>query len=110
MADTEDLAGLARRYLDLWQRQMTETATDPQIATGLQAWLAAIDAAAQGNGQKGDGDDDTGGDVGTGAHGTAATAAAHWDGAAELLERARGFAERAGRGSAVEPETGGGSG
>jgi hypothetical protein len=35
MADTPDPQELARRYLDLWQQHLTQTATDPDLAATM---------------------------------------------------------------------------
>lgn len=45
MADGVDIEALARRYLDLWERQLAESASDPSAARALSQWLALINAA-----------------------------------------------------------------
>lgn len=40
MSDGTDLEALARRYLDLWQDQMTAMASDPEFAEALERLLA----------------------------------------------------------------------
>lgn len=47
-ADTPDLEDLARRYVDLWQDQMTALAGDPEFAQSLQKVMAALGVAASG--------------------------------------------------------------
>lgn len=44
----EDLEDLARRYVDLWQDQMTALASDPEFAESLQKVMAAMGVAASG--------------------------------------------------------------
>ncbi|MEO3428231.1 hypothetical protein AAFN88_05195 [Pelagibius sp. CAU 1746] len=44
----EDLEELARRYVDLWQDQMTALAADPEFAESLQKVMAAMGVAASG--------------------------------------------------------------
>jgi hypothetical protein len=36
MAEPPDLEDLARRYLDLWQQQMTQAAADPELAETIR--------------------------------------------------------------------------
>ena len=40
-----DLAALAKRFLDLWQDQLTALAADPQLAAGMTRFLGALPAA-----------------------------------------------------------------
>ena len=47
-ADTPDIEDLARRYVDLWQDQMTALAGDPEFADSLQKMMAALGVAASG--------------------------------------------------------------
>jgi hypothetical protein len=42
MADDTDMRTLARRYLDLWERQVADSATDPQAARAMAQWLALV--------------------------------------------------------------------
>src|ERR1700744_3859481 len=42
MADPPDLAALARRYVDLWQDQLTAMAADPALAESTARLLAAL--------------------------------------------------------------------
>src|ERR1700761_9490556 len=42
MADSPDLAALARRYVDLWQDQLTAMAADPALAESTARLLAAL--------------------------------------------------------------------
>lgn len=44
----EDLQDLARRYVDLWQDQMTALASDPDFAESLQKVLTSMGVAASG--------------------------------------------------------------
>ena len=37
-----DLAALAKRFLDLWQEQVTALAGDPELARGMSRFLAAM--------------------------------------------------------------------
>ncbi|GAB4357710.1 MAG: hypothetical protein Kow00114_09470 [Kiloniellaceae bacterium] len=43
-----DLEELARRYVDLWQDQMTSLASDPEFAESLQKVMATMGVAAGG--------------------------------------------------------------
>ena len=36
MSDAPDPSELARRYLDLWQQHLVQSANDPELAAGLQ--------------------------------------------------------------------------
>jgi hypothetical protein len=45
---SQDLEDLARRYVDLWQDQMTALAADPDFAESLQKMMAAMGVAASG--------------------------------------------------------------
>lgn len=62
MADDVDIQALARRYLDLWERQVAESATDPTASRALAQWLALITAAGETNGA-GDGPGPTDGEA-----------------------------------------------
>src|SRR5690349_19587468 len=42
MAESPDLAALARRYVDLWQDQLTAMAADPALAETTARLLAAL--------------------------------------------------------------------
>jgi hypothetical protein len=42
MAEPPDLAALARRYVDLWQDQLTAMAADPALAESTARLLAAL--------------------------------------------------------------------
>ncbi|MGF1629077.1 MAG: hypothetical protein ACFCUT_06370 [Kiloniellaceae bacterium] len=44
----QDLEDLARRYVDLWQDQMTSLAADPDFAESLHKVMAAMGVAASG--------------------------------------------------------------
>jgi hypothetical protein len=44
----EDIEELARRYVDLWQDQMTALASDPEFAESLQKVMASMGVAASG--------------------------------------------------------------
>jgi hypothetical protein len=44
----QELEDLARRYVDLWQDQMTALAADPDFAESLQKVMAAMGVAASG--------------------------------------------------------------
>ena len=44
----EDLDDLARRYVDLWQDQMTALAADPAFAESMQKVMATMGVAASG--------------------------------------------------------------
>jgi hypothetical protein len=46
--EPEDLDALARRYVDLWQDQMTALAGDPDFAESLQKLMAALGVGAGG--------------------------------------------------------------
>ncbi len=46
MADTPDLDALARRYLDLWQEQMTGMATDPKAMDIMARTMELMNAGA----------------------------------------------------------------
>lgn len=46
MIDTPDPRSLARRYLDLWDRQATAIATDGRWAEVMQHWIAGLDRTA----------------------------------------------------------------
>jgi hypothetical protein len=37
-----DLAALAKRFLDLWQEQLTALAGDPELAEGMSRFMAAL--------------------------------------------------------------------
>lgn len=52
MADQNDIQALARRYLDLWERQVAESASDPMAARAMTQWLELI--TAQGGESKSD--------------------------------------------------------
>jgi hypothetical protein len=59
MADSPDLAALARRYVDLWQDQLTAMAADPALAESTARLLAALVPAGWPT-QPPDQDDDAG--------------------------------------------------
>jgi hypothetical protein len=40
-----DLAALAKRFIDLWQEQMTALAADPELADGINRFLRAMPAS-----------------------------------------------------------------
>ena len=42
MAETPDLDGLAKRYLDLWQEQFAAMAADPKLAEAMTQWLGLM--------------------------------------------------------------------
>jgi hypothetical protein len=42
MAESPDLASLAKRYLDLWQEQLTAMAADPDLAESLARLFAGL--------------------------------------------------------------------
>jgi hypothetical protein len=42
MAEPPELASLAKRYLDLWQEQLTAMAADPDLAESLARLLAGL--------------------------------------------------------------------
>lgn len=44
MTDSGDMDALAQRYIDLWQEQVAQISTDPQI---VDAWGSALQNAAQ---------------------------------------------------------------
>jgi hypothetical protein len=46
--EAPDLEDLARRYVDLWQDQMTALAADPAFAESVQKVMAALGVAASG--------------------------------------------------------------
>src|SRR3546814_14243585 len=46
--DGPDLDDLARRYVDLWQDQVSALAADPEFAESLQKVMAALGIAASG--------------------------------------------------------------
>ena len=46
--EAPDLEDLARRYVDLWQDQMTALAADPAFAESMQKVMAALGVAASG--------------------------------------------------------------
>jgi hypothetical protein len=49
MADFPDPQELVRRYLDLWQQHLTQTATDPELAEGMAKLIRALPAAVSEN-------------------------------------------------------------
>jgi hypothetical protein len=101
MAEPPDLDALARRYLDLWQDQMTAMAGDPTLAAALGrlfetaaaampmnwfgAWLQAMQQAMRAGAASGD---DGGGGTRAKA-GAAAAAAAPVDGGRDLARLRR---------------------
>ncbi|MDP6816286.1 MAG: hypothetical protein QF582_23960, partial [Alphaproteobacteria bacterium] len=112
--DEPDLQALARRYLDLWERQAAAMAGDADTAEVMARWLSALVTGegpavganpAQGDEIGGDGSE-------TGATGSGAPAAgpAHLGGDDDVAEFARRLAECARRITALEAGTGGGSG
>jgi len=48
MSQTEELEELARRYVDLWQDQMTALAADPDFAEAMQRVMASLGVTAAG--------------------------------------------------------------
>jgi hypothetical protein len=46
MSEPPDVDALARRFLDLWQEQLTIMAADPELADGLAKLLAGLSASA----------------------------------------------------------------
>jgi len=42
MAEPPDLASLAKRYLDLWQEQLTAMAADPELAESMARLFAGL--------------------------------------------------------------------
>ncbi|MBY0430690.1 MAG: hypothetical protein K2Q10_05795, partial [Rhodospirillales bacterium] len=46
MSETPDLQALARRYLDLWQDQMTALAADPSLAEALARTVTLMGTGA----------------------------------------------------------------
>ena len=48
MSQTEELEDLARRYVDLWQDQMTALAADPDFAEAMQRVMASLGVTAAG--------------------------------------------------------------
>ena len=55
MAEPPDLASLAKRYLDLWQEQLTAMAADPDLAESMARLFAGL--VPPGWAPPGDGDD-----------------------------------------------------
>jgi hypothetical protein len=49
MAEQADLDELARRYLDLWQDQMTALANDPEMAEAMEQMLRMLGFAPPGD-------------------------------------------------------------
>jgi hypothetical protein len=47
MVDDSDMQALARRYLDLWERQLAASASDPSAARALSQWQALLAAAGE---------------------------------------------------------------
>jgi hypothetical protein len=45
MAETPDLESLARRYLDLWEAQLSALAGDPALAEQMSCFIAAMGSA-----------------------------------------------------------------
>ena len=97
MAEPPDLDALSRRYLDLWQGQLSALSGDRHLTETLARLLAStnaqvaavFDATRRGHADK-SGNDQSGSDTPAAADRTATTAAAPVDGAAELVElRAR---------------------
>jgi hypothetical protein len=41
-SEPPDYAALAKRFLDLWQEQMTALAGDPELAAGMSRFLAVL--------------------------------------------------------------------
>ncbi len=48
MSQSDDLEELARRYVDLWQDQMTALAADPDFAEAMQRVMASLGVTAAG--------------------------------------------------------------
>jgi hypothetical protein len=45
MSNELEIRQLAKRYLDLWERQVAESATDPKAARAMEQWLALLENA-----------------------------------------------------------------
>ena len=129
MSVPPDLDELARRYVELWERQLAATATDAAMTAQLanaftamaQVWpmaLQGLAAAAPVGGQSGDGkagDGQGAGQTGGGATaagpaGAATAAAAPGDGIQQLAELERRLAAVEERLAAVEARPRGRSG
>ncbi|MGE0151069.1 MAG: hypothetical protein AB7R90_00520 [Reyranellaceae bacterium] len=101
MADETELQTLARRYLDLWESQLSAMAADSELAAQLGRLFAATNASLLAGVQAQSGaaagsrgtereDGDAGGN--TAADRTAASAAARGDGAVDVAELERRIA------------------
>lgn len=96
MADDSELQALARRYLDLWESQLSAMAADSELAEQLGRLFAATNASllnsvqAAGGGPEGrQGTSDAGANT---ADRTAAAAAARGDRAMDMAELERRLA------------------
>ena len=108
MSDEAELDELARRYLDLWQDQMSALAADPAYAEALGRLLGAMglaDPAAGGKADDGKGAREGGDEPGSGAAGTSAAAAAPHAGGPDLEFLLRRLAALEKRVAALESGT-----
>ena len=104
MAEDNELETLARRYLDLWESQLSAMAADSELAEQLgrlfaatnASLLAGVKSAAAGGAGTADGaqhaSDDATGDDATPAAGAAPAAAARGDGIVDMTELDRRLA------------------
>ena len=47
MSEKDDLAKLARDFIDLWQEHVAASATDPALIEWAEAWMAPVTAATR---------------------------------------------------------------
>jgi hypothetical protein len=116
MAEDSELETLARRYLDLWESQLSAMAADSELAEQLGRLFAATNAsllagvkgvadsgAGAGDGaQHGTGDANDANDASASAGGAAATAAARGHRAMDMAELERRLAALERRLDAIE--------
>jgi hypothetical protein len=113
MAEDSELETLARRYLDLWESQLSAMAADSELAEQLgrlfaatnASLLASVKATADSGAGAGDGAQHGTGDAngaGASAGGAAAAAAARGHGAMDMAEFERRLAAVERRLDAIE--------
>jgi hypothetical protein len=100
MADESELETLARRYLDLWEGQLSAMAADSELAEQLgrlfaatnASLLASVKAAEESGAGAGHAERETANETGTSAGGPEAAAAAHGHRALDMAELDRRLA------------------
>ncbi|MGE0658967.1 MAG: hypothetical protein AB7F36_09980 [Reyranellaceae bacterium] len=108
MADESELETLAKRYLDLWESQLSAMAADSELAEQLGRLFAATNASllagvrtAAGASATSEGSEHASGDAASAA-GTAAAASARGHGVVDLAELERRLAAVEQRLDAIE--------